>query len=242
MGLISKYIKEAREKLSQKGKDEEVDTVLEKLLLTKGYGEGYTLMMVQDMFGAGIDTTAHSMAFLFYHLARNPEKQEKLRDEILGVAPDKTAAVTSQVINKMPYMKACIKESHRMTPIAQATARELDYDVVISGYQVPKATQVLCLTMISAMDEDNFANSVSYTPERWLKSSDQAPIHPYSHGTFGHGPRMCVGKRFAEQEMWLLLIKIMQNFRIEYDHDDIRANLRLVLIPDQPLRFKFIDI
>ena len=44
------------DKLSQKGEGEEVNTVLEKLLLTEGYGEGYALMMVQDMILAGIDT------------------------------------------------------------------------------------------------------------------------------------------------------------------------------------------
>ena len=53
------------------------------------------------------------MGFLLYHLAKNPEKQECLRQEILGVIPDKNEPVTPQVINKLHYMKACIKESQR---------------------------------------------------------------------------------------------------------------------------------
>ncbi len=34
----------------------------------------------------------------------------------------------------------------------------------------------------------------------------------------------------------------MQNFRIEYHHKDIKPLNRFVNGPDQPLRFKFIDL
>lgn len=36
--------------------------------------------------------------------------------------------------------------------------------------------------------------------------------------------------------------KMLQNFKIEYHHKDIGCVTRLVNIPDQPLRFKFIDL
>ena len=36
--------------------------------------------------------------------------------------------------------------------------------------------------------------------------------------------------------------KILQNFKIEYHHEKMGAKARLVNIPDQPLRFKFIDL
>jgi len=48
-------------------------------------------MMVQDMFFAGIDTTAHAMGFALYNLAINQEKQDRLREEINSVVPDKNS-------------------------------------------------------------------------------------------------------------------------------------------------------
>ena len=36
--------------------------------------------------------------------------------------------------------------------------------------------------------------------------------------------------------------QILQNFKVEYDHEDIGCILRLVNVPDKPLRFKFIDL
>ncbi|GFY68961.1 cytochrome P450 302a1, mitochondrial, partial [Trichonephila inaurata madagascariensis] len=57
---------------------------------------------------------------------------------------------------------------------------------------------------------------------------------------FSHGVRRCVGQRFAEQEMRLCIIKIIQNFRVEYDGPEVGTIMRLSFIPDKPLNFKFI--
>ena len=37
---------------------------------------------MMDFIGAGVETTAGSAIFVLYSLASNPEKQEKLRQEI----------------------------------------------------------------------------------------------------------------------------------------------------------------
>ena len=69
--------------------------------------------MVIDMLMAGIDTTSHSSSFLFYLLARNPEKQQKLREEILQVVGPRGTPVTASSLNQLHYLKACVKESLR---------------------------------------------------------------------------------------------------------------------------------
>jgi len=50
---------------------------------------------------------------LLYFLARNPDKQEKLRDEILSVVGPKGTSVTPEALNELRYLKASIKESLR---------------------------------------------------------------------------------------------------------------------------------
>jgi cytochrome P450 len=59
--------------------------------------------------------TSHTTSFLLYFLARNPEKQEKLRQEILSVVGSKgTTVITPGALNELHYLKACIKESLRL--------------------------------------------------------------------------------------------------------------------------------
>ena len=47
--------------------------------------------------------------------------------------------------------------------------------------------------------------------ERWIDDKDG--IHPFAVRPFGHGPRMCIGRRFAELEIQLGVVKLLQNFR-----------------------------
>lgn len=56
------------------------------------------------------------MADLLYHLAKNPAKQEKLREEILTILPTVDSKLTTTSLNSIPYMRACIKETMRLTP------------------------------------------------------------------------------------------------------------------------------
>jgi cytochrome P450 len=57
--------------------------------------------------------TSYSSAFALYLLAKNPDKQQKLFEEIQRYLPDKDQPVTSDNLNEMRYLKACIKESMR---------------------------------------------------------------------------------------------------------------------------------
>ena len=69
-----------------------------------------------------------------YHLATNPEKQEKLQKECQSVG--KSLSVKS--LNELRYLKACIQESNRLTPTFALMVRVMPEEFNLHGYQIPK--------------------------------------------------------------------------------------------------------
>lgn len=78
------------------------------------------------------------MSNFLYYLAKNPEKQEKLRDEVKTLPLDENGKLTPSSFLKAPYLRACLKEVMRLAPIVAGTARALEKDIVLKGYHVPK--------------------------------------------------------------------------------------------------------
>lgn len=61
--------------------------------------------------------------------------------------------------------------------------------------------------------EKYFKQPLKYIPERWLKSEVDSELsakftNPFAYLPFGFGPRMCIGRRFAELEMEIVLSKV----------------------------------
>lgn len=75
---------------------------------------------------------------VLYELAKNPDKQDILREEVLKCLPTRESQLTSDSLNNMSYMRACLKEALRISPVIAGNARQTGRDLVLSGYQVPK--------------------------------------------------------------------------------------------------------
>ncbi|EFX79020.1 hypothetical protein DAPPUDRAFT_305015 [Daphnia pulex] len=239
-----KYVQQTLEVMTNRPADSDEDPSILEEFFIRGMSLKDATGMVIDMLMAGIDTTSHTTSFLLYFLATNPEKQEKLRKEILSVlGPKGTQVITPSDLNELHYLKACIKESLRLRPAAVGNARIIDKELVLSGYRVPKGTLVVLLHQLMAQMDEYFSNAKEFKPERWIKGDpEESHHHKYVVLPFGFGTRMCIGRRLAELEMWQLTTKILQNFKVEYHYEDIGCLSRIVNAPDQPLRFKFIDL
>ena len=48
------------------------------------------------------------------------------------------------------------------------------------------------------------------------------------------------GRRFAEQELYILLSKLVEKYRIEYVGEPFEPILHTVMVPDRPVAFKFV--
>lgn len=126
---------------------EEEKGVLEKLL---EIDEKVALVMTMDSIIAGVDTTSTTFFQLLFNLANNPEKQTILRQEILSILPKKDSELTAETMNSLPYLRACMKESQRYSPIF-GNARSAGRDMVLQGYQMPKLVSYALVSKIGVL-------------------------------------------------------------------------------------------
>lgn len=133
---IKQYIQAAVERYEKTPSENEHEAgVLEKLIkIDKNIG----VAMAEDMLLAGVDTTSTAVTSVLYNLAKHPEKQQKLREEILTILPDKSSKLTPASFNSIPYLRAVIKEALRILPVTNGNIRALDHDSVLQGYRIPK--------------------------------------------------------------------------------------------------------
>ncbi|XP_078583909.1 cholesterol side-chain cleavage enzyme, mitochondrial-like [Branchiostoma floridae x Branchiostoma japonicum] len=238
-GITKQLIEEIMERGLKKEseEDEEIPDLVSYLLSVKLHPEE-VLANIVDVLGAAVETTSNTMAFTMHTLARHPDIQEKLHDEVMRVAPDRQAPVTQEQVQKMPYLRGVIKEILRLYPVVYVLSRVLNYDAVVHGYKVPAGKKLVMCPYVMGRDPKIFDNPEEFRPERWYRENRES-VKAFSWLPFGFGPRSCVGRRIAETEMHLVLIRICQNFVLEQKKDEeLVGRIRLLLIPDKSVDLK----
>lgn len=133
--IADKYVERALVKLKA-GQSDEQTSLLKTLLSLKEIDERDVRTLIIDFISGGINTTSNSLSFILLHLANNPDAQSKLFDEIQSILAGETT-ITGQHLNKMKYLKACIKESFRLNSTIPCLVRLLPEEIVLNGYRIP---------------------------------------------------------------------------------------------------------
>ncbi|XP_055716426.1 ecdysone 20-monooxygenase isoform X1 [Phlebotomus papatasi] len=195
-----------------------------------------------DLMTAGVETLAHTLAFLLQHLSQNSTSQLQIADEFRNCPQ----ILTMDNLAEAMYTKACIQESYRLSPTTFAIARVIeDTSVSLSGYNLRAGTFVLCHTMIACHSEENFRYANHFLPERWITAGKDNSRFNLRHSPnlvlpFGIGRRSCPGKRFVDMELTLLIAKIIRSFQVEYC-SEFDATFEFLLAPKTPVNIRFCD-
>ncbi|KAK5079431.1 hypothetical protein LTS08_008844 [Lithohypha guttulata] len=198
---------------------------------------------VMTFLGAGHDTTATSAAWTLMLLAKHPEIQTKLRNEIRESLPflfDDSKRYDSAMFEKadvdlLPYLEDVCKESLRYIPSIPMTVRRSREDDQMGGYFVPAGTTVyLMANAINRLESYWGPTANTFDPDRWHNLPPTYTTNAFM--TFLQGPRGCIGRKFAEVEMKALLCALLSKFTFEMDKtfkedpEDLKM-WRLVLRP-----------
>ncbi|XP_017038765.1 probable cytochrome P450 12d1 proximal, mitochondrial [Drosophila ficusphila] len=204
------------------------------------------VVMGLDTLFAGVDATSTLLSAVLLCLSKHPEKQTKLREELLKIMPTKDTLLNEETMKDMPYLRAVIKETLRYYPNSLGTMRSCQNDVTLSGYNVPKGTTVLLGSNVLMKDSTFYSRPDEFLPERWLRDPEtgkKSQVSPFTFLPFGFGPRMCIGKRIVDLEIETSVAKLIRNFQVEFNRDASKPyKTMFIMEPAIPFPFKFTDV
>ena len=228
-GVIRRIISERRESEEDRG------DLLSMLVFAQDEdGEGMSPKQLEDeamtLFFAGHETTALTLTWLWYLVAKNPEVCAKLQDEVDRVLQGREPSVDD--LREMVYLDKVVKEGMRILPSVWTFMRQPVEDVEVGGHLLNKGANIFISPFVTHRDPRWFPDPEVFKPERWTKDFIKA-LPKGAYIPFSMGPRVCLGKQFALMEARLILARLVQRL-----DPDVPADYEPELMPQLALRPK----
>ncbi|TGO46482.1 hypothetical protein BCON_0322g00100 [Botryotinia convoluta] len=247
-------IDEKQEQAAQRTNHKDIIALIAKdnLKMKEAGEEGLSFETMRDQImtflGAGHDTTATGLAWTIHLLSTHPEIQDKLRAEIREHMPflfDQKARYEGSVektdADLLPYLDNVCRESLRFIPPIPMTVRQSLKDDKLGPYTVPGGTVIYILAnTVNHLPMYWGPTANVFDPDRWDKLPSTFTANAFM--TFLQGPRGCIGRKFAETEMKVLICCLLSMYKFERDEsvenpEDLKM-WRLVLRPRDGLQVK----
>jgi cytochrome P450 len=163
---------------------------------------------------AGHETTAKALTWTLYILARAPDWQERVRDEVLSVAGH--GRIEADAIAKLPLTARVLKEAMRLYPPVPVMTRVTAEETEIGGKHLPKPTLIVMPIFAIHRHKLLWQDPGRFDPDRFLPENE-AKYPRTQFMPFGYGQRVCIGFSFAILEATAVLATLLQSVRFEWD-------------------------
>jgi len=195
----------------------ERDMKLDHVSGIKDFDEKIIVSTAMILMVAGYDTTAMTLAFAADELAKNPEIQTKLQQEVDEAYEEAQGECPGyNEIQNLPYLDQVIHETLRLHPVFNMTRTCVvpEYKVPGTNYTIKKDERININVSGIHTDPKYYPNPEQFNPENFSKEAKSART-PYAFLGFGQGPRACIGMRFALLEAKVGLAATVKRFSFE---------------------------
>ncbi len=217
----------------------EPDDLLD-MLLNSRYEDGSSMprrQLIDEvliLFTAGHETTANALSFTFHLLARHPEIQEKLYQEVRDVDWETGDLIAE--LPKLQYTKQCIEEALRLFPPVYVIDRVTVQEDKAGKLLFPRDTLILLSIFELHRSREHWEEPEKFKPERFAPERKKDFSRVYY--PFGGGPRMCVGNNFAMYEMMMALALVVKQYHLESPLSELELDPLISLKPATvPIQF-----
>ncbi|KZP09574.1 cytochrome P450 [Athelia psychrophila] len=235
--------------VQQAGRGKDIMSILLKANMQASEGdrlpEGELIGQMSTLIFAAMDTTSSALSRILHLLAQHPDVQSDLRREISETWP-KDGEFDYNSLGNLPYLDAVIRETLRLyapIPMVHRIARKdmvLPLSKPIAGSDGREMTEVLVprgttieVAIIRANREPEVWGSDAYEwkPERWLKPLPSGVTDAHYPGvysnlmTFIGGGRACIGFKFSELEIKVVLSVLLKSFAFSKSRQEILWNI-----------------
>ncbi|MEW6734341.1 MAG: cytochrome P450 [Acidobacteriota bacterium] len=231
--MLPKFIPTSRNRRFQQAKhtlDEFVTNIIKKrratgsdsadllsLLLTEDNQTALNDQQLRDeaitFLTAGYETTAVALSWTWYLLAKHPDIQKRLQQELTQVLNGRTA--TFEDLQRLHYTKMVFEETLRLYPPAWTMLPRMAIkDDIIDGFHIPAGSIVSVSQYVTHRHPDFWSKPAEFNPDHFTPEHS-AHRHPYAYFPFGGGARQCIGKHFALIEAQLIIATLAQRFEFK---------------------------
>ena len=174
---------------------------------------------------AGFETSANTLNWVWYLVAKHPEVEAKLIDEAHRILPN-VSAVSAENLAAMQYTQQTLEEALRMYPPVWLFTRRSHAEDELEKYDVPPGTDIYLAPFILHRTEHYWPEPDRFDPDRFAPSDKPKKDRPYF--PFSLGPRRCLGEYFSFLEMKVHLGMLLPRFRMQLV-DDAEPELELAI-------------
>ena len=216
-----KYLKKYFASIIQDRRENPGEDLFSKFCVAKNEeGKSFTDEEIIDhlifVLMASHDTTAITLTWISYFLAKYPDWQRQVREEIAGVNSDELSIAD---LREFKTLSDVLKETLRVHPPLTMVARKTAQAMEVEGLMIPKDTLVSCSFHLSHNDERVWTNPDQFDPERFSVQRKEHMKCPYAYAPFGAGPHHCIGYSFAEMQIKLVMIQLLQGYELSCNAD-----------------------
>ncbi|EIM84926.1 cytochrome P450 [Stereum hirsutum FP-91666 SS1] len=191
------------------------------------------LGQISTLTFAAMDTTSSALSRILHLLSQRQELQERLRAELVDARKAADGNLDYEHLMGLPFLEAVCRETLRLYPPIAQIPRTTRKDVIlplgspitikgnlVSELFIPKNTNIIVSILAVNRDVDIWGpDAGEWKPERWLAPLPENVINAGIPGvyantlTFLGGGRACIGFKFSELEMKVVLSCLIMNFK-----------------------------
>jgi cytochrome P450 len=190
---------------------------------------------ISTLLGAGTDSTAATLAWIFCLLARHPAARAKVEAEAEALAETESAAIIDHGL--APWTTAVAEEAMRLFPPTPVLGRQALQNDAVAGLQIAAGTNILIPLWVLHRHRTLWREPDHFQPERFLPENRGA-ITPLSYLPFGAGPRICIGARFAMLEILVVMLRLCRTLRFEAVNEDTPTPQQMITLQPRGLRLR----